>query len=142
MNIDDFFPERRDSRSSAAVTSDSESPAPENVTPDNSLLSDPEPHGLNSDEHYISTPFLESIEDEAGLTQLRTTTLNQLAETLVNDEITDHDILQQAEMLPDFWPKVKEILYQKANKLKVSSKSLELLYQSLKQDIFVDLSLF
>ena len=84
----------------------------------------------------------EDPKDVVGPLSLRSRTLASLAEALVCDREFDEDALSQAQMLPDFWPAVKAALYKKADGLKSTPKTLDLMYQSLKQERDVDAGAF
>lgn len=80
----------------------------------------------------------ESSKDLTGSLCLRSRALISLAEALVRGQKLDEDALSQAQMLPDFWPAVKAALYQNADSLKSTPNTLEMMYQSLKEERDVD----
>ena len=80
----------------------------------------------------------EKIKDVIGPSSLRSRALTSLTEAFVHDQEFDLDALSQAQMLSGFWPAVKVALYKNADSLKSTPKTLEMMYQSLKQERHVD----
>ena len=76
------------------------------------------------------------------MVSLRVRTLTQLADAVVKCEDIDSDTLSEAEILPDFWSKVKERLYANAGSLKMSNALLDVFAKSLKHERYIDLSPF
>ena len=88
----------------------------------------------------------EDVEDQASVRlnalSLREVTLGKLANAVAHCEEIDPQVLSEAEVLTDFWPKVKEQLYADAGNLTYSPSLLQILFKSLKSEIYVDLSPF
>ena len=87
-------------------------------------------------------PEEENPQDVVGALSLRTRTLASLAEAFVRNRELDEAALSRVQMLPDFWSAVKAALYKDADCLESTPKTLELMYQSLKQERDVDVGPF
>ena len=83
------------------------------------------------------------VSDDGGpTTSLRSRTLDQLVQSVVNGEETDPQVLSDAEMLTDFYTRVRGKLYEQAGNLESSPTLLEVLFNSLKGETYVNLGLF
>ena len=80
--------------------------------------------------------------EQESMVSLRVRTLDQLANAVVKCEDVDPDVFLEAEILTDFWPKVKERLYADAGNLKFSNVMLDVFSMSLKDDQCVNMSPF
>lgn len=124
-NDDDIFETFEVSRSNNAVTNSLGGGEPERENPGAATL--------EADRAEKENP-----KNLVGHLSLRSRTLASLAEALVHDREVDENALSQAQMLPDFWPAVRAALYKNADSLKSTPKTLDLMYQSLKQETDVD----
>ena len=73
---------------------------------------------------------------------LRDRALDQLADAVSKGADMESHSLSDAEMLSDFWPKVKERLYANANSLEYSRPLLDVFFKSLKDDTYIDMGPF
>lgn len=114
----------------------------ENIVTDPLSGGEPEREDPRAASQAADSTETENPKDLVGALSLRSRTLASLAETFVRDRELDEDALSKAQMLPDFWPAVKAALYNKADSLKGTPKTLQLMYQSLRQETDVDLGSF
>lgn len=75
-------------------------------------------------------------------TSLRDYALEKLVQTLVEDPESARQVAPAAEVLADFWPRLKGKIYEHAKILRPSLALLDLLCASLKEEMYVDLSPF
>ena len=73
---------------------------------------------------------------------LRDHAMEKLVQTLVDDPECAREVTPEAELLTDFWPRMKEYFYEHAEKLRASPALLDLLSATLKEETYVNLSPF
>ncbi|KAG8526169.1 uncharacterized protein KY384_000162 [Bacidia gigantensis] len=113
---------------------------------------EPAVRALNADK-FFQTPPKPSKEVDTKLVKsqldknlsprsLRSQTLDQLAEMIIKSGTIIPSVMAEAEILNDFWPKIREKLYNEAETLLYTKTSQTLLLKLLKDDEHVDLTCF
>ena len=102
-----------------------------------------EPRSDDEDKDDVDAPELEKLEINSPSTSktLRDGAMTTVLQALL-DEPDDTGLLSEVELLTDFLPRLKEMLYERSSALKPSPHILDLLSRALEEEVYVDLSPF
>ncbi|KAL9103723.1 MAG: hypothetical protein Q9163_001273 [Psora crenata] len=117
---------------------------------DVNALADTWPHGdwqeseieTGSNSHTALDVAEFRVSETSNPTSLRAQSLDQLVQSVVNGEEIDPEVLSSAISLRDFHVSVRDKLYKEAENLEPFPDMLDLLFDHLKDDQYVNLSLF
>ena len=103
-----------------------------------------EPQSDHEDKDDVDVPELEKLEINSPSTSktLRDGAMVTVLQALLDEPNEDIGLLSEVELLTDFLPRLKEMLYERSSTLKPSPHILELLSKALEEEIDVDLSPF
>ena len=103
-----------------------------------------EPRFDHEDKDEMDVPELEKLEINSPSTSktLRDGAMVTVLQALLDDPKEYAGLLSEAELLTDFLPRLKEMLYERSSALKLSPHILDLLSRALEEEIDVDLSPF
>ena len=103
-----------------------------------------EPQSNHEDKDEVDVPELEKLEISSPSTSktLRDGAMATVLQALLDEPNEDTGLLSEVELLTDFLPRLKEILYERSSALKPSPHILDLLCRALEDETHVDLSPF
>ena len=103
-----------------------------------------EPQSDVEGKNEVDAPELEKVEINSSSTSktLRDGAMVTVLRALLDEPNQDTGSLSEVELLTDFLPKLKEMLYQRSSALKPSPHILDLLSRALEEETDVDLSPF
>ena len=103
-----------------------------------------EPQSDHEDKDEVDLPKLEKLEINSPSTvkTLRDGAMVTVLQALLDEPNEDTGLLSEVELLTDFLPRLKEMLYERSSALKPSPHVLDLLCRALEEEIHVDLSPF
>ena len=103
-----------------------------------------EPQSDHEDKDEVAVPELEKLEINSPSTSktLRDGAMDTVLQALLDEPNEDTGLLSEVELLTDFLPRLKEILYERSSALRPSPHILDLLVRAMEEDIDVDLSPF
>ena len=103
-----------------------------------------EPQTDHEDKDEVDVPELEKLEINSPSTSktLRDGAMVTVLQALLDEPNEDTGLLSEVELLTDFLPRLKEMLYEGSSALKPSPHILDLLSRALEEEIDVDLSPF
>ena len=103
-----------------------------------------EPQSDHEDKDEVDVPELEKLNIKSPNTSktLRDGAMVTVIQALLDGPNENDGLLSEVELLTDFLPRLKEMLYERSSALKLSPHILDLLSRALEEDIHVDLSPF
>ena len=103
-----------------------------------------EPQSDHEDKDEVDVPELEKLDIKSPSTSktLRDGAMVTVLQALLDGPNEDTGLLSEVELLTDFLPKLKEMLYERSSTLKPSPHVLDLLSRALEEEVDVDLSPF
>ena len=103
-----------------------------------------EPQSDHEDKDEVDVPELEKLEINSPSTTktLRDGAMVTVLQALLDEPNGETGLLSEVELLTDFLPRLKEMLYERSSALKPFPYILDLLFRALEEEIDIDLSPF